>query len=61
MLIFIALKLGLVLDQSALLAKAHFSSGMAYHTGREIARLATFVNEYWSPRVVGELNGQYVS
>ena len=35
----------LVLDQSALLAKAHFSSGMAYHTGREIARLATFVSD----------------
>ena len=35
----------LVLDHAAMLAKQHFSPGMAYHTGREIARLATFVTE----------------
>lgn len=35
----------LVLDRSAILAKENFSSGMAYHIGREIARLAAFVSE----------------
>ncbi|HDV6632644.1 TPA: hypothetical protein RJX14_001436 [Legionella pneumophila] len=34
-----------VLDQSALIAKKNFSPGMAYHAGREIARLANFISE----------------
>ncbi len=34
----------LVLDHAAILARKFFSSGMAYHTGREIARLATFIS-----------------
>lgn len=33
------------LDRAADLAKARFSPGMAYHTGREIERLAKFVSE----------------
>lgn len=35
----------LVLDHAAMLAKKHFSLGLAYHAGREIARLAIFVTE----------------
>lgn len=35
----------LTLDQAAMLAKKLFSPGMAYHTGREISRLAAFVSE----------------
>jgi hypothetical protein len=35
----------LVLDQAAILAKNLFSPGMAYHAGREIARLAAFVSD----------------
>lgn len=32
----------IVLDQAAILAKKHFSPGMAYHIGRELSRLAAF-------------------
>ena len=35
----------MVLDKVALLAKEHFSAGVAYHVGRETARLAQFVSE----------------
>lgn len=35
----------LVLDHAATLAKQYFSPGLAYHAGREIARLANFVTE----------------
>jgi hypothetical protein len=35
----------LVLDEAAILAKANFSAAMAYHIGREIARLAKFVSD----------------
>lgn len=35
----------LVLDQAAIHAKKFFSSGTAYHIGREIARLAAFVSD----------------
>jgi hypothetical protein len=35
----------IILDQAAILAKKHFSPGMAYHIGREISRLATFLSE----------------
>lgn len=34
-----------VLDHAAMLAKTCFSAGVAYHAGREIARLALFVTE----------------
>ena len=34
-----------VLDRAAVLARTHFKAGMAYHTGREIERLAKFLTE----------------
>ncbi len=34
-----------VLDEAALLARQHYSKGAAYHCGREVERLATFVSE----------------
>ncbi|MCG5498642.1 hypothetical protein [Ectothiorhodospira variabilis] len=35
-----------VLDEAAMLAKRHYSAGAAYHCGREIERLADFVNDH---------------
>ncbi len=34
-----------VLDEAAVLARGHYSSGVAYHCGREIERLARFISE----------------
>jgi hypothetical protein len=34
-----------VLDEAAMLARRHYSTGAAYHCGREIERLARFVSE----------------
>ena len=34
-----------ILDEAAVLARAHYLSGAAYHCGREIERLARFVSE----------------
>lgn len=34
----------IILDQAAILAKKHFSPGMAYHIGRELSRLAAFLS-----------------
>jgi hypothetical protein len=34
-----------VLDRAAVLVRAHFRPGTAYHIGRELARLATFLSE----------------
>ncbi len=34
-----------IFDQAAIVAKEHYASGKAYHTGRELERLAVFFNE----------------